>query len=117
MARKKLVVVDPKKIKWEPAEEAPKGVWTKLLWSDKKTGATATLTKFDKSLRGCEPEHKHPQDRHGLVLEGKMVYEIGRSKKEIKRGMYAVLPAGVEHSVIYVRKGTVVFGYVGGPPP
>jgi len=117
MARKKVVVVDPGKIKWEPVEEAPEGVWAKLLWTDKKTGAMATLTKFDKRLRGREPKHKHPQDRHGLVLEGKAIHEIGRSKKEIKRGMYVFLPAGVEHRIIYVRKGTVIFGYVSGPPP
>lgn len=58
-----------------------------------------------------------PQDRHGLVLEGNAIHEIGRSKKEIKKGMYVYLPVGVTHRIIYVRKGTLSFGYVSGPPP
>jgi len=113
MAKKKVVVVDPEKIKWEPSKEAP-GSWFKLLWADKKTGAMALLAKFPKGFH--EPKHKHPQDRHGIFLKGKWVYEIGRSKKEIKKGMYVLLPAGVKHRVIDSPEAGVVFIYFDRPP-
>ena len=115
VARKKTLVVDPEKIKWEPSKESP-GSLFKLLWVDKKTGAMAVLAKFSKGFREPKPKHKHPQDRHGIVLKGKWVYEIGRSKKEVKRGMYVFLPAGLEHRIIDTPEEGVAFIYFDRPP-
>ena len=116
MARKKIVVVDPKKMKWEPVEDprCDKRVWAKLLWTDKKTGAVAVLAKFPKGFH--EARHKHPSDAHVLVLEGKLVDEKGN---EIKKGMYWFVPAGVEHgdrSIDHAPEGCVAFVYFNGPP-
>ena len=38
MASKKMLVVDPEKIKWEPHEQFLKGAWAKVLRIDEETG-------------------------------------------------------------------------------
>jgi len=114
MVKKKLLIVDQKKIKWEPVEDAANGVRVKLLWTDKKTGAVAALAKLPKGFH--EARHKHPSDAHVLVLEGKLVDENGN---EIKKGMYWFVPAGVEHgnpSIDHAPEGCVAFIYFNGPP-
>ena len=110
MARKKMVVVDPEKIEWEPVEQLQKGAWAKLLSLDEETGAMALLGKFDKGFH--EPKHKHPSDCDAIVLEGKLVDEKGN---EIKRGMYFFAPAGVEHGPFDAPEGCVLFVYFNGP--
>jgi len=104
MASKKMVVVDPEKIKWEPVEQFPKGAWAKVLRIDEETGARVLLAKFDKGFHA--PKHTHPSDESGIVLEGKAVDEKGT---EIKRGMYFFIPAGVEHGPIDAPDGCVLF--------
>ena len=114
MVTKKVLIVDPKKVKWEQVEDAPKGVMVKTLWTDKKTGAVAALARLPKGLH--EARHKHPSDAHVLVLEGKLVDEKGN---EIKKGMYWFVPAGVEHgdpSIDHAPEGCVAFIYFNGLP-
>jgi len=114
MVTRKALIVDPKKIKWEPVEDAPKGVMVKQLWTDKKTGAVVALAKLPKGLH--EARHKHPSDAHVLVLEGKLVDEKGN---EINKGMYWFVPAGTEHgnpSIDPSPEGCVAFIYFNGPP-
>ena len=57
MVTKKLLIVDPKKIKWEPVEDAANGVRVKLLWTDKKTRARAGVEHSNPSIdhapEGC----------------------------------------------------------------
>jgi quercetin dioxygenase-like cupin family protein len=115
MASKKMVVVDPEKIKWEPIErmlervgtrapETPKGVFVKVLRIDEVTGARVLLLKYPKGFHA--PKHTHPSDESGIVLEGKAVDEKGI---EIKRGMHFFIPAGVEHGPMDVPDGCVLF--------
>jgi anti-sigma factor ChrR (cupin superfamily) len=115
MARKKMVVVDPEKIEWEPIErvlgrvgdrapEAPKGVWVKVLRIDEETGARVLLLKYPKGFHASK--HTHHSDESGIVLEGKVVNEKGT---EIKRGMHFFIPAGVEHGPMDVPDGCVLF--------
>jgi len=123
MVRKKMVIVDPEKIEWEPVEQfskklglkqpkhLSKGLWVKLLSHDEETGAMAVLGKFDKGFH--ESKHTHPSDAHFVVLEGKLVDEKGN---EIKRGMYCFTPAGVEHGPYEAPEGCVLFVYLNGPP-
>ena len=112
MARKKMVVVDPEKIEWEPVEhpKVPKGMWAKLLSHDEETGAMTLLAKFDKGFH--EPRHTHPSDADVMVLEGKLVDgKVG----EIKKGMYWFIPAGVEHGPEDAPEGCVLFIHFYGP--
>jgi len=106
---KKMVVVDPEKIEWEPVEQL-KGAWDKVLSLDEETGAMAGLIKLDKSFH--EPKHIHPSDYYAIVLEGKVVDE---KENKIKRGMYIFIPAGVEHGVLDVPEGCVLFIQRNGP--
>jgi len=109
MASKKMVVVDPEKIKWEPHEQFPKGAWVKVLRVDEETGARVMLAKYDKGFHGSK--HTHPSDESAIVLEGRAVGEKGA---EIKRGMYFFIPAGVEHGSIDVPEGCVLFIHFSG---
>jgi len=54
MAKKKMVVVDPKKIEWETFEQLPKGAWAKVLSLDEETGAMAGLARFDKGFHEAQ---------------------------------------------------------------
>lgn len=111
MVRKKMVIVDPEKVKWERVEQLPKGAFAKLLKLDEETGAATVLAKFEKGFH--EPRHKHPSDTFAMVLEGKLV---GGKEGEIKKGMYWFIPAGVEHGPADAPEGCVLLIHFYGPP-
>jgi len=109
MANKKMLIIDPEKIKWEPHEQFPKGAWTKVLRIDKETGEKVILAKYDKGFHA--PKHTHPSDENAIVLEGKAIGEKGT---EIKKGMYFFIPANVEHGPTDIPDGCVLFIHFSG---
>ena len=110
MIRKNVEVIDPDRIEWNPIERFPKGAWIKTLRVDEKTGAMATMVRFDKGFR--EPKHKHPSSHHIIVLDGKLVDNKGN---EIKKGMYLFAAAGEEHGPLDAPEDCVLFVYFDGP--
>ncbi len=112
MVGRKMAVVDPEKIKWEPVEEYQGRAWRKVLSRDQETGAMATLFKVDKGFHS--PKHKDPYGVHIMVLEGGGV--VDEKGTEVKKGMYWFIPAGVEHGPIDMPEGCLAFIYFTGPP-
>jgi len=108
---KDVKILDPEKIEWKPIEQYPKGAWSKTLYVDEKTGATAMIVKFDKGFR--EPPHTHPSNLHMIFLKGKLVDAKGN---EIRAGMYVFVPAGVEHGPFDTPEECIFFAYFDGPP-
>ncbi|MBT4609744.1 MAG: cupin domain-containing protein, partial [Gemmatimonadetes bacterium] len=48
---------------------------------------------------GCEvPEHSHPHEQAGLVLEGKLRFRIGDDEREVGPGEAFIIHADVVHA-------------------
>jgi quercetin dioxygenase-like cupin family protein len=43
------------------------------------------------------PEHSHPHEQIGMVYAGKAVLRIGGEEREVERGDFYCIPAGVSH--------------------
>lgn len=44
--------------------------------------------------------HSHPHEQMGLLIEGKMVFEIGGERHELSPGDMWRIPGGIEHRAI-----------------
>ncbi|MBT4097939.1 MAG: cupin domain-containing protein [Gemmatimonadetes bacterium] len=65
---------------------------------------------------GCEvPEHSHPHEQAGLVLEGKLRFRIGDDEREVGPGEAFIIPADVVHAG-FVDKGPVKILDIFAPP-
>ena len=107
---RKMVVIDPEELEWEPIKELPKGARIKMLSHDEETEAFSALFKFDKGYN--EPRHSHPSDHDILILEGKLVDFEGN---ETKKGMFFFAPAKQEHGPFTAPEGCIFYGYFNGP--
>ena len=68
---RKMVIVDPETVEWQPIKELPEGAWIKVLSQDEETGAFSAIFKFDKGFH--EPEHTHPSDHDILILDATQI--------------------------------------------
>ena len=53
------------------------------------------------------PEHRHPHEQYGLVLEGTATFTVGGQTRALKAGDYYAIPGDVSHSVITGPDGAV----------
>jgi quercetin dioxygenase-like cupin family protein len=67
------------------------GISVKVLRSDKATGQSASLVRFEPGA--TFPAHDHPAGEEVFVLEGEV--QIGRHR--LKAGDYLYAPPGVKH--------------------
>jgi quercetin dioxygenase-like cupin family protein len=44
------------------------------------------------------PNHSHPHEQAGLVLEGELEFEIGGERRTLKAGDVYTIPGDVKHS-------------------
>jgi quercetin dioxygenase-like cupin family protein len=57
---------------------------------------------------GCEvPEHQHPNEQLGLVIQGSMTFEIGGERRQLAAGDTYNIPANVLHRVTAGPNGGV----------
>ena len=54
------------------------------------------------------PEHAHPHEQHGLVLDGSVRFRIGDEVKELRAGDFYVIPGHVAHEAEAGSDGTVL---------
>ena len=45
------------------------------------------------------PEHQHPHEQFGYVIEGEATFTIGGESRLLRQGDYYAIPGGVLHSV------------------
>lgn len=65
---------------------------------------------------GCEiPEHSHPHEQAGLVLEGHLRFRIGEDERQVGPGEAFLIPANVVHAG-FVDKGPVRVLDIFAPP-
>ena len=76
-----------------PVEIVP-GVRIRTSWGDR---LMLSLVESDPNVD--VPEHSHPHEQAGLVLEGDFEMTIGGERRALKRGMSYVIPGGVPHAL------------------
>lgn len=65
---------------------------------------------------GCEiPEHSHPHEQAGLVLEGRLRFRIGSDERDVGPGEAFLIPADVVHAG-FVEQGPVRVLDIFAPP-
>jgi quercetin dioxygenase-like cupin family protein len=53
------------------------------------------------------PEHRHPHEQFGLVLEGEATFTIGGQTRPLRAGDYYAIPGDVLHTVVSGPRGAV----------
>lgn len=76
-----------------PVEIVP-GVRIRTLWGER---VMMSLIETDPGVD--VPEHTHPHEQAGLVLEGEFEMTIGGERRSMKRGMSYVIPGDVPHAL------------------
>ena len=85
---------DPKE---RDAKELAPGVKTRTFW-----GELELMSIVDLEPHSEVPNHSHPHEQAGLMLEGEMEMNIAGESRMLKPGDGYVIPGGVEH---YARSG------------
>ena len=83
---------DPSQV--ERIELAP-GVMLRTMWGDK-----VMMSMVEVAPRAVVPNHTHPHEQAGLVLQGEFEFTIGGETKWVRPGDAYVIPGGVEHSLV-----------------
>ena len=78
----------------ERREIAP-GVTIRTLWGEK-----VMISVVEAAPRAVVPNHSHPHEQAGMMLQGEFDMTIGGETKRVKPGDAYVIPGGVEHSVL-----------------
>ena len=58
------------------------------------------LSHVDMQPNSEVPEHSHPHEQVGMVLEGRAVFYIGAEEKTMGPGDMYRIPGGVKHRVV-----------------
>ena len=61
-------------------------------------GSQLMLSALEMEHEGVVPEHSHPHEQAGLVLEGKLRLRIGDEERELAPGDAFIIPSHVVHS-------------------
>ena len=80
----------------EPMELVP-GARTRTFWGDR---VLLSLVEID--VDSEVPNHTHPHEQAGMVVEGELEMAIGGEVRKLKPGDLYIVPGGVEH---YARCG------------
>lgn len=93
---------------WQPLPW--KGIFNKVLFFDRITGATIELAKVEK---GAEfPEHYHPTLQTLFLISGKL-----RSRDTlIIPGTFNIIPAGQVHGPFFAEEESIQFKYFSAVP-
>ena len=83
---------DPSEVK---RKELAPGVTLRVMWGDKIMMSVVEIAP------GSEvPNHAHPHEQAGLVLQGEFEFTIGGETKRLRQGDAYVIPGQVEHSLV-----------------
>ena len=97
----KNIMADSNKLEWKKATAAfyPAGVQEKILWEDKKTGATVALVKYPV---GTIPKtHTHPKATEvAFIIEGESKGAFGLTRKGSSHGKITEKPLKTETIVL-----------------
>ena len=90
----------------EPKEILP-GVFQQVL-SGKKENEKMMLVRYFIKAGSIFPQHSHPHEQHGFMIEGEAEFEIGGAKKIVGTGEGYIIPGGVEHGAVFNKDSVVL---------
>jgi quercetin dioxygenase-like cupin family protein len=62
-------------------------------------GENLMLARVALEAGGLVPEHAHPHEQYGFIIEGEVDFTIGGETRHLGPGDYYAIPGGVPHSV------------------
>ena len=108
-----------KDIEWE---DPPRGYYLtkvkqKVLWEDKKTGATLALVKFPEGI--ADKIHSHPEANQTTIgLSGEVEMAPGGVITLVQPNMAMIMPKGGKHGATrFSKESMVIFFWDGSPRP
>src|SRR5688572_755972 len=85
-----------------PAKDLFPGIRARLV-----PGENLMLARVELAPNALVPEHEHPHEQFGLLLEGEVDFIIGGERKHLVPGDYYAIPGHVLHSVETGPNGAV----------
>jgi quercetin dioxygenase-like cupin family protein len=82
----------------EPLRDAPAHVLAEGVTMRPLFGSEAMLNLIQFEPRARVPEHSHPHEQLGYVLEGTLVLQIAGVEHRLPPGHAYAIPGGVEHA-------------------
>jgi quercetin dioxygenase-like cupin family protein len=89
------------------AETLPIQVWEGVV-ARRVTGEKLTLAVVELAPDSVVPEHRHPNEQCGLVIEGEVTFRIGDEERVLGPGGTWRILADTPHSVVTGPGGAVV---------
>jgi quercetin dioxygenase-like cupin family protein len=71
------------------------------------SGEKLMLSRVELVPGSVVPEHQHPHEQFGFVVEGEATFTIGGETKLLRQGDYYAIPGGVQHRVDVGDTGAV----------
>ncbi|MBI3973837.1 MAG: cupin domain-containing protein [Chloroflexi bacterium] len=71
------------------------------------SGEKLMLSRVELDAGAVVPEHQHPHEQFGIVVEGDAEFTIGGETRHLVEGDYYAIPGGVLHKVITGPHGAV----------
>jgi quercetin dioxygenase-like cupin family protein len=87
----------------KPSEKIIEGAVKRVL----STGEKIQVVQLEMKGGTPVPEHAHPEEQAGYVIEGKFEVNIGGQKAILERGYYFKIPSNTPHSG-FVHEDTIV---------
>ena len=76
-------------------KEIAPGVTIRTMWGEK-----VMMSLVETAPRAVVPNHSHPHEQAGLMLQGEFDLTVGGETRRMRPGDAYVIPGGVEHSVL-----------------
>jgi quercetin dioxygenase-like cupin family protein len=70
-------------------------------------GERLMLSRVELDPGAVVPEHAHPHEQFGWVMEGDAAFTIGGETRRLRAGDYYAIPGGVSHAVVTGAAGAV----------
>ena len=89
------------------ADLAPIRMWEGVL-ARRVQGERITLAVVELAPNAIVPEHRHPNEQNGLVIQGRVLFRCGDEERELGPGGTWRILGDVPHSVVTGPDGAVL---------
>ena len=89
------------------ADLPPIPVWEGVI-ARRVQGERLTLAVVELAPNAIVPEHRHPNEQNGLVIQGRVLFRCGDEEREMGPGGTWRILGGVPHSVVAGPDGAIV---------
>jgi unsaturated pyranuronate lyase len=86
---------------------APIQVWEKIR-ARRVEGDQITLAVVELDAGAVVPEHRHPSEQNGIVIQGEMIFRVGSDERKLGPGGTWRILGNVPHSAKAGPEGAVV---------